>query len=143
MSGTVSRKAQWIIFGTVNAACVLAVLLFPLYKSLVAFLPDMPCGMVRYLHLYCPACGGTRALDAFLSFDLLASVRYNPIIVIGAGALAVFEFGMIRGIVRGEPRPPLVKTAHLFVVLGMWFAFFAVRNVLLLCGIDLLGDILA
>lgn len=136
------KKEQWIIFGAVNVLAVLAAVLFPFYRSLVAFLPEMPCGMVKYLHLYCPACGGTRALEAFLSLDLPASLRYNPIVLMGAIAFVLYEIGMIKYLVRGTPRPTLIKTSAVFAALGVWFLFFAVRNILLLCGIDLLGDIL-
>ncbi|MBQ3155167.1 MAG: DUF2752 domain-containing protein [Clostridia bacterium] len=137
-----SKKEQWIIFCTVNVLAVLIALLFLFYKSLVALLPEMPCGMVKYLHLYCPACGGTRALDALLSFDLLMSLRYNPIVPMGAAAFVLYEIGMIRHLVRGDPRPTLIGIKPVCIALGAWFVFFVVRNVLLLCGIDFLGDIL-
>lgn len=137
-----SKKEQWIIFCTVNVLAVLIGLLFPLYLSLVELLPEMPCGMVKYLHLYCPACGGTRALESLLSFDLRASFRYNPIVPLGAVAFVAYEIGMIRHLVRGEPRRTLIGVKPICIALGVWFVFFAVRNVLLLCGIDFLGDIL-
>lgn len=137
-----SKKEQWAIFGTVNALAVLAVVLFPLYKRFVDWMPPMTCNMVEYLHLYCPACGGTRALEAFLSFDLLESLYYNPIVVICAGLFVAYEIAMIRALVRKERRGTFLRIWLLFAVLGVWFAFFVVRNILLACGFDMLGDIL-
>ena len=137
----VSKKEQWITFIVFNAALVLGAALFPVYRAFTSAFP-MPCGMVRYLHLYCPACGGTRALEAFLSFDVLRSLYCNPIVVLGALYLAVSEIDMIRHLIRGKERPSILRPSVILTVLGAWLAFFVLRNALLLCGIDMLGDIL-
>ncbi len=137
-----SKKEQWVIFCAVNTLAVLAVVLFPFYKKLVDFLPEMPCGMVTHLRLYCPACGGTRAFEALLSLDLLSSLYYNPIVLIGVCLFAAYEIGMIRHLVRGGSRRTLIRLWLVFAVLGVWLAFFVVRNALLLGGTDMLGDIL-
>ena len=53
------------------------------------FLPQMPCLFDRLLGIYCPGCGGTRALTALVHGRLLQSLWYHPLIpytaVIGGG----------------------------------------------------------
>ncbi|MBO4686997.1 MAG: DUF2752 domain-containing protein [Clostridiales bacterium] len=44
----------------------------------VAF-QEGPCGFSQTLHLYCPGCGGTRAVKYLLQFDPIRSFLANPI----------------------------------------------------------------
>ncbi|MCM1540093.1 MAG: DUF2752 domain-containing protein [Blautia sp.] len=40
-----------------------------------------PCVLDTYLHIYCPGCGGTRAVGALLQGNILESVWYHPIVL--------------------------------------------------------------
>ena len=40
-----------------------------------------PCVFSTYLHIYCPGCGGTRAVEALLRGHILESVWYHPIVM--------------------------------------------------------------
>jgi len=48
----------------------------------------MPCVFATYLQMYCPGCGGTRAVEALLHGHILESVWYHPIVL-----YTVFVFG--------------------------------------------------
>ena len=137
-----NKKEQWIIFLVCNALLVVAIALFPVYRAFAHAFP-MPCGMVEHLNLYCPACGGTRALEAFLSFDLGRSLICNPIVVLGTLCILTAEIDMIRYLAKKGARPSVIRMPLVFFALGIWLVFFLTRNVLLFCGVDLLGDILA
>lgn len=50
------------------------------YLVLRDMLPQMPCLFDRLLGIYCPGCGGTRALKALLHGRLLQSLWYHPLI---------------------------------------------------------------
>lgn len=39
------------------------------------------CFILKYLKLYCPACGGTRAVQALFHLDIIASLKYNPLVL--------------------------------------------------------------
>lgn len=41
------------------------------------------CPSYTYLHLYCPGCGNTRSVQHLLAGDILGSIRYNPVPVLG------------------------------------------------------------
>ena len=40
-----------------------------------------PCVLSTYLRIYCPGCGGTRAVEALLHGQILESVWYHPIVL--------------------------------------------------------------
>lgn len=95
-------------------------------------------------HLYCPGCGGTRAVYALLTFHPIQSFLSNPIVVYAAGLLLYYYIGAILTIVKKNGRrycslQPWMAVVAAVIVL----AFFVVRNGLLIfCKIDYLGDLL-
>lgn len=50
---------------------------FHIYISLFPY----PCATVKFLHVYCPSCGGTRALNALINLSFFKSFMYNPIVL--------------------------------------------------------------
>jgi hypothetical protein len=138
----ISRKSQWIIFCCVNVAVILGVLLFPFYLALAKLFPLGECALVDVCGLYCPACGGTRALASLLRFDVISSIKYNPKVLIFAVGFLFYEVIMIKHLIKGDERGIFLGMKPLYIFLAFWGVYFVVRNVLLLCGIDLLGDIL-
>ena len=138
----ISRKSQWIIFGCVNVSIFLIVFLFPLYLALARILPIGECGLVSSLGMYCPACGGTRALASLLRFELIESIKYNPIVLVFALGFAAYEIFMVAHLIKGKPRELFVNTKVIYLFLALWLLYTLARNVLLIFGIDMLGDIL-
>lgn len=59
----------------------------------IAYHRQTTCIMHNYLYLYCPGCGGTRALDAFLRGEIWLSLLYNPFLMVLVG-LASYYFVM-------------------------------------------------
>ena len=137
-----NRKEQWIIFGVINGLLLTVLLLFPFYWKYIMNLPFNKCNMLEHLHIYCPACGGTRAFRAMLELDLLSALKYNPIIPIGAVAFIVYEIGMIKYLIKKTDRDVLIKPWMIYALLIFWGVYFVVRNLLLFFGIDLIGDII-
>lgn len=63
------------------AALAAATALAVLYQCVLRhFLPRIPCFFDTVLGLYCPGCGGTRALYALLQGHLLKALWYHPFI---------------------------------------------------------------
>lgn len=139
---TFSRKEQWIIFMTVNGCLVMFIALFPIYCKYIRGAVRTGCFMLDTIRIYCPACGGTRAIKALLELDILSSIRYNPIVVVGAAFFAVYEIVMVKGLISGKERKCFIKPWVVYVVMGVWMTYAIVRNVLLCCGIDLVGNVL-
>ena len=99
------------------------------------------CIMSRLLHLYCPGCGGTRAVAALLRGDLLTSLRANPLVLWG-GILAVMQYvRVVRALVRRDPFACTIPTWSWVSVIVLALGLFVVRNLLLVfAGYDYLGD---
>ena len=135
-----SRKEQWITFITANSLVVLAVVLFPVYLEYRDVLPITKCIMLEFMHIYCPACGVTRAIKSLLQFDILASIKYNPIVFIGAVLFILYEIAMIKHLIKGGDRDCLLKPWMAYVVLGFWMTYAIVRNILLFYGIDIVWN---
>ena len=137
-----SRKEQWIMFGITNGLAVLAIVLFPLYLKYRHMLPISSCIMLEALDLYCPACGVTRAIRTLFDFNILASIKYNPMVFIGAVLFILYEIAMIRHLIKGGDRDCFLKPWMAYAFLIFWMIYAIVRNVLLLYGIDILGNVL-
>ncbi|MBO5322394.1 MAG: DUF2752 domain-containing protein [Clostridia bacterium] len=137
-----NRKQQWIVFAVINGSLLLVLLIFPFYWKYIMNLPFNKCGLVEYLHLYCPACGGTRAFGSLLKLDILSAFKYNPIVPIGAGMFIAYEVDMIKHLVLKTERELIAHPWVIYAALIIWGVYFVLRNVLLFCGIDLVGDII-
>ena len=61
------------------------IILFIAIVSYLLFLKnfiEIPmCPVYKYLGLYCPACGGTRAVISLFHFHIIESILYNPIVL--------------------------------------------------------------
>lgn len=63
------------------AALAAAIALAVLYQCILRnFLPAVPCFFSAVLGIYCPGCGGTRALSALLHGHFLSALWYHPFI---------------------------------------------------------------
>lgn len=91
--------------------------------------------------IYCPGCGGTRALLALMQGEIIQSIKYNPITFLFL--IDVFLMTVLHII---EKRKPDCSTAKFRIVVNSCFLifivlFFLARNLLLYAfGIDVLGD---
>ena len=50
------------------------------------------CPALSLVGVPCPSCGSTRAFAALAQFDLLAAIKFNPLIVFGVLALPLLHF---------------------------------------------------
>ncbi len=105
---------------------------------------DDTCGLHRILHLYCPACGGTRAVKALFGGKFLTALSLFPPVYV---ALAIAIELHVRAVVaykREDFFPITHYPKNRWVILGISVAlWFFVRNLLLIVWkIDLSGDFL-
>lgn len=81
-----------------------------------------PCVLHRYLGVYCPGCGGSRALKAFFEGHFLLSLYYHPLVVYTAIIYIVFMVSQTicicsRGRIRGMRFYNWFLYAALFIVI--------------------------
>lgn len=132
-------------FILVNIAVGIAVLLTLLFMVLqrTGVIPGMSCTFYETLHIYCPGCGGTRAVFALMEGRLWTSLYCNPAVVLGAVLILHYEMGVIVTLYKKNGRryycnnPVLVILYAVIVV-----TFFVVRNYLLIVqGYDMLQNL--
>lgn len=93
--------------------------------------PRMPFFFDKVLGIYCPGCGGTRALTALVHGRLLEALWYHPLIpylaVVGGG------FMLTQGLERlgiRHVRGWRYQTWYLYAAIGLIVLNFIVKNVL-------------
>lgn len=134
----------WKDFMIVNAAlggCALfmiAVMLLQRYH----LIPSFPCFVHEFFNVYCPGCGGTRALFALFHGQVLHSLIYNPAIVLGAILILYYEAGVIITLVRRDGKVHFYqKCGLLYTYLVIVILFAIIRNWLLIeFQFDLMKD---
>lgn len=100
------------------------------------------CAMHDILHLYCPLCGGTRAVRAVLALDLRTAVSLCPTVLFFLPVALVFDLCALTALLRGRPQARLFHVAWRTTALWLLFGT-AFRNVLLFLGKDPAGDLAA
>ncbi len=77
----------------------------------------MPCAFHLITGLYCPGCGGTRAVKELIRGDLLMSFQYHPLVLYTA-AVVILEL-VTWGLAKLFHRPGLhVKKYNVFILIG-------------------------
>ena len=98
------------------------------------------CQFYNTFGLYCPGCGGSRALNALLHFDLLKSfIFYPPIIVTSLIILYADIILSLSLFIKKEVKinPKIFLIIPISIIVN-----FVLRYILLFFGIDTLGNIL-
>ena len=120
---------------------ILLVLLLHICPVKITF--HYPCLLKEIFHIYCPGCGGTRAINELMHFHFLKSFLSNPIVIYLAGIYLYYYIGTTLAI--------LYKGRRIFFHAGNWMWIMGLiiivlntilRNYLAIkYGIDYLGDI--
>ena len=138
-------EKRWKRYLLFHLDCLALAVGFAFYTRLMGRLfPDghFHCVLHDLLHLYCPFCGGTRTFFALLRFDFPKALRSNPAVLLaGAVALAADIRALVMLIRRkeGELLPRVLLRAAVWYF-ALWTALV---NVLMLAGVDPLGDLAA
>lgn len=142
LSGPNKRTA--LRFAGVHLVLAACAALFPLYRYLVGLLPRNMTGCILHdwFFLYCPLCGGTRAVSALLRLRFAAAFHANAYVVLLEGvALAHYILAWVR-LLRGEQK--LFRfLAWEWIAVGVLLVVWGVaRNLLMVyVGYDPLGDL--
>lgn len=111
-------------------------------KRLLAWIFAMPCLFHQLTGLYCPGCGGTRAVKYLLHGQLLKSFQYHPL-VLYALAVVILESGSwLAAKIRKKPQLYVGReTVFLYIALALVLVNWVVKNICLaVFGIDLLSQ---
>ena len=133
-------KKQTQIWVLVNVSILSALLLFGLFVMTFRKLGIVGCSLNQLTGLYCPGCGGTRALESLLSLKIVDSLKYNPAIMLGLPIFLYYDIRWYFAAKRNMANEYFneCKFISLIILISFMFVFFFVRNILLLCGIDMM-----
>lgn len=100
------------------------------------------CIMHNLLHIYCPLCGGTRAMIALVQGHVWQSLCYNPLSAYLSAGFLYFDIVAAIRIQKDHPTPLSIPKWYWIVGIVMAVLVFLVRNVALIgFGLDNLGDL--
>ncbi len=97
---------RWTLFGVINGLILLAAPLYVIYTEwFVRLFPALftECACLRFFYLYCPGCGGTRAVGALLRGDVADSFLLNPLVPIAAVLFIYYDIRAALAICRKDP----------------------------------------
>lgn len=117
--------------------------------ALVAFAPFdilslMPaCTFKKITGLYCPGCGGTRAVEAFVTGHFIKSFMYHPFVPYCGVLYIIF---MVRGtlafFLKGKYRYMKFRDGYIFAGIAILLVQFLFKDVMLIVyGKDVLAGI--
>ena len=137
-------KRQTKQYITVNVLLLGLCLLFFVYRSIMSRLPTMlsGCMMHDFFKIYCPLCGGTRAVSSLLQFDFVSAVRYNLFVVAMIVAVIFADIRAGVRLLKGKEKLFLCPL-RVWIAAIIFFVLFAVlRNVFMIwLGYDPTGDL--
>ena len=134
------RHPQFLML---HAAALIGALILPLYMKVASWLSSLFGGCIMHrFFIYCPMCGGTRAVAALVRFDFLAAWNYNAFVVLLAFVVFALDvWAWVRYAQKKEPLIVLPRWSWIAFVVAL-VAFFILRNVLMIFfGIDPTGDL--
>lgn len=140
-------KNQQKTYYIISLLLICGIIYFICYQvfHLKFFFPGSICLFHDIIHLYCPGCGGTRAVNALLHLNFVDSFLFHPIVPYGFFVFLYYYIGATYTfIIKKNGRlyyrlPALLLWIALFIVA----ANFILRNILLVFfGIDPLHDLI-
>lgn len=100
-------------------------------------LPQASCFFVKVFGLYCPGCGGTRAVEALLHGRIRESLWYHPVVLY---TVVIFGGFMLTNTLKRIPKIRIkgwkFHSWHLYGALAIIIVNWILRNILLL-GFDI------
>jgi hypothetical protein len=92
------------------------------------------CPFLAVTGMYCPFCGGLRAVHALMHGDVTTAFGMNPLVMVGLLILVLAWWRWARRSVQGIRVNPRVAAWPAWVTLAVIAAFWAARNVPALQG---------
>ncbi len=114
---------------------LVAVLLIPgiIYLRMAEAGTATKCVIYSLFHVYCPGCGGTRAVWSLFEGYFLRSLWYHPLVLYGTVVFGGYMVSHTLNLLTGGKIPGMkFRPAYLWIALVLVFGNLIVKNVLLL-----------
>ena len=136
-------KRNFLILLILNISLLIFAIIYTLYfKSTQNSDNGIRCIAKNLFGIYCPGCGGSRSLDAFLSFDFINSFILYPPIIISAIVILDYDRRLITSLIKKDTKITDSFKFYTFLVIpAAIILWFFIRNIILLVfKIDTVGD---
>ena len=101
------------------------------------------CLFYDLFHLYCPLCGGTRAVFSILRLDIASACMQNAFLLYLIAATVYYDVSVAIKLLSGKRDAFRVQKWMLVTTCAFCLVFFIVRNLMMIAfGIDPLGDLI-
>jgi len=134
-----TAETAFFVVGIILAAIAIVI------AALFALFPEMfarfrfPCMFHEITGLYCPGCGGTRAVKALLGGHVVNSFLYNPVVIYSV-VMYIWFMGsqFLERLTGGKVKGLKYRHLYLWLALVIVVVNCLIRNTLLVkCGISL------
>lgn len=136
-------KLRHPTFLAMHVAVIIVILFLPLYMKISTWIGEVLGGCIMHrFFIYCPLCGGTRAVAALAHLDFVAAWNYNAFVVLSCPAVLVLDvWAWVRYFQKKEPLIILPRWTWI-VFCVVFLTYFILRNCLMIFfGIDPTGDL--
>lgn len=139
-AGKTEERAMYIVGWFLIGGLALIAVSMRLMPRLVAD-NQRPCMFQMLTGFYCPGCGGTRAVVGLLRGRLIKSLLLNPFVLYVAVVGGWFMISQtIQRLSKGKLSIGMkYREIYLWISLVLVVANFLVKNILLLCGVDVIA----
>lgn len=129
-----SRRCYYICLGICAALGIAWFILSALDISLLEVNP-YPCSLYSLFGLYCPGCGGTRAINFLMHGQLLKSLFYHPVVPYTAILVVCYLVSHTLNIItKGKVKAMLFRPIYFYIMIGIIMVQCVIKNVLVLCA---------
>ncbi len=132
----------FIVLVLMGIAGVAALIYFNVSGKELSFSKET-CAFPTYFHIYCPGCGGTRAVRYLMHGDVVRSFMAHPVVIyllilyVQSVCVSVYTIFIKKDMVVRY----YVRIWELWLLLGIVVGSFLIRNLLVVFfGIDFLGE---
>ncbi len=123
-----NRKTELVLLALYIFLCFTA-WLYISSELLRSFFGSAGCHLYNYTGLYCPACGGTRAMIALLSGDVVSALSHNLLILLLPLFLYIGLF-LLNMVIKGRSVNNLyIRPVFLWGLLATIILFGVLRNI--------------
>ncbi len=125
-----SRKCYYVCLVLI-AVMLLFMMTLKVLEIPITALDDSPCVWITYFGIYCPGCGGTRAVEALFDGALLQSFIYHPVVLYTVAVVGAFVTSHTLHIVsQGRTKVMLFRPVYLYIMVAIILVQCIVKNVL-------------
>ena len=125
-----ARNCYYVCLGIIAVSAIACLILHVLDIAPTEVI-DSPCVWITFLGVYCPGCGGTRAVEALLRGELLHSFLYHPLVLYTVVLVTVYVISHTLNIIsKGRVRAMLFRGIYLYLMIAIILVQWIAKNIL-------------